>query len=45
MNDKLLKEQSHYIRYIHGKHFLGLVQEGVQRRSMVIIPTLTNRMK
>lgn len=32
-----LKEQSHYIRYIHGKHFLGLVQEGVQRRIMVRI--------
>ena len=29
-----LKEQSHYIRYIHGKHFLGQVQEGAQRRNM-----------
>ena len=32
-----LKEQSHYIRYIHGKRFLGLVQEGAQRRNMVRI--------
>ena len=34
LGNSLRKEQSHYIRYIHGKHFLGLVQEGAQRRNM-----------